>query len=146
MERGHRLEDEAIELFKKETGKEVVKVGLCVRDDNDSIALSPDGLILNNGKYTEAVEVKCLGSAWHLQAIIEKAIPSSYYYQSLQYFIVNDDLEKLYFIFYDPRISCKPYYCLEMTREEVQDDIKLYKEYQEKTLSEINGYIEQLAF
>jgi predicted phage-related endonuclease len=133
-------------MFEEETGKKVEKVGLCVSDFNEDIALSPDGLIKNGKKYTEAVECKCLGSAWHLKAIIEKELPSDYELQVLQYFIVNEDLEKLYFVFYDPRIICKPYFCIEITRDEVKEDIEKYKEYQINIMNEINQIIEELAF
>src|SRR5690606_21239235 len=64
MERGARLESEALERFEEETGKQVDKsLLLWTRDDNDSIGVSPDGVI----SETEAVEAKCLSSARHLQ-------------------------------------------------------------------------------
>lgn len=146
MDRGGRLEDVAVESFATMTGKTIERVGLCVADFNEGIAVSPDGLIRNDGKYTGAVEVKCLSAARHLQALIEQAVPDEYYYQVLQYFIVNEDLETLYFVFYDPRITIKPLHYLTVTRESLYDDVETYKTYQIETMAEVNRIIEELAF
>ena len=137
MERGHRLEDEAIAEFEKLAKKKVEQVGLCISDENDNIALSPDGLIKTGKKYTEAVEVKCLNSAKHLQGYFEKKVPKEYLEQVYQYFIVNEDLDKLYFVFYDPRVTIKPTHWVEIDREDVEDEIQFCKDYQEQTLKEI---------
>ena len=137
MERGHRLEDEAIAEFEKLIKKKVEQVGLCISDENENIALSPDGLIKNGKKYTEAIEVKCLNSAKHLQGYFEKKVPKEYLEQVYQYFIVNTDLEKLYFVFYDPRVTVKPIHFVEIKREDVEDEIQFCKDYQEQTLKEI---------
>lgn len=147
MERGHRLEQEAIDKFSEITGLKVeTDIGICVSDENPNIALSPDGLIKTKGKYAEAVEVKCLSAARHLQAYFEKAIPDEYEFQKLQYFIVNEDLQVLYFVFYDPRVTVKPLHFLEITREEVEEDIKTYLEYQKNVLKEVESLTAQLAF
>lgn len=145
-ERGHRLEPTAIELFSKETGKKVEDIGMCISDENPNIALSPDGLIKNGKKYTEAVEVKCLSSAIHLQVLIEQKLPNEFIAQKLQYFIVNDDLQTLYFVFHDPRITVRPLHYIEVKREDVEKDIEFYKQYQLDTLKEIDELLEDFAF
>lgn len=147
-ERGHALEHEAIEEFEKATGRVVNKnIGLCVSDLNDAIALSPDGLIKDeDGKYTEAVEVKCLGSARHIEAVLTNRVPAEYEMQATQYFIVNEDLEVLYFIFYDPRIIAKPLQMVQITREELEEDIELYRDYQLDVLKEVDAALGKLAF
>jgi len=137
MDRGHRLEDEALVLFGKKIKKKIEQVGLCVSDENPNIALSPDGLIKKGEKYTEAVEVKCLSSARHLQAYFEPKVPSEFNEQVYQYFIVNPDLEKLYFVFYDPRITVKPLHHKIIKREEIEDEIQFAKDYQIQTLQEV---------
>jgi len=143
IDRGHRLESEAIERFVKETGKKVdTSLIMWVREDDESIAISPDGII---GK-TEAVEVKCLSSALHIKAIITKAIPDEYEEQAIQYFIVNDKLKKLYFVFYDPRFVKHDYYCLEFTRKDFQEKIDTYLAYQRDTLAEVNQIVSDLSF
>jgi len=146
MDRGLRLEDEAIEVFEKETGLKVEQGGVCVSDFNERVMNSPDGLIEKNGRYVGAVEIKCISPARHIQAIVEKKIPSEFESQVIQYFIVNDDLEKLYFIIYDPRVTCKPYYCIEVKREEVADKIEFFKNWQIETLKEIDDIVSELAF
>lgn len=145
-ERGHRLEPEAIKLFSEQTGKEVESVGMCISDSNPNIALSPDGLIKNDGKYTEAVEVKCISSALHLQALIEKKVSTDFNAQKLQYFIVNEELKTLYFVYYDPRVTAKPLHWIEVKREDVEKDIEFYQNYQEETLKEIDTLLEELTF
>jgi len=147
MDRGARLEEEALELFAKMIGKELdTSIGLCVSDKNKGIALSPDALIKNGKKYTEAVELKCLSSAKHLMAFFEKKIPSEYDMQALQYFIVNEDLQKLYFAFYDPRVTVKPLHYIEINREDVAEDIETYTQYQIDVLKEIDQLLLDIAF
>jgi len=146
MDRGLRLEDEAIEEFEKQTGLKVEQDGICVSDFDERVINSPDGLIEKDGKYIGAVEIKCISPARHIQAIVEKKIPAEFESQVIQYFVVNDDLETLYFIFYDPRITCKPYYCIEVKREEVKDKIEFFKNWQIETLKEIDEIVESLAF
>ncbi|RLI72256.1 MAG: hypothetical protein DRP02_02260 [Candidatus Gerdarchaeota archaeon] len=137
MARGTRLEPEAITRFEGEYKKKVVQVGICHREDNPNIAVSPDGLIAKGKIYPEATEVKCLSSARHLEAYFEKKIPSEYWMQVLQNFIVNDDLKKLYFIFYDPRVVFMDFHVIVVKREAIEKEIKLYHEYQEEVLKEI---------
>lgn len=147
MERGHRLEQEAIEQFSIATGIEVeTDIGICVSDENPNIALSPDGLIKDGKKYKRAVECKALSAAKHLQAFFEQEIPDEYEFQKIQYFIVNEDLETLYFLFYDPRVTAKPLHWIEIHRADVEEDIKTYLEYQKQTLGEVDELLAKLAF
>lgn len=142
MDRGKRIEDEAIERFIKETGKNVENdLVIWHRDDDENIAISPDGYI----GETEAVEVKCLSSAKHIEAWLTKEIPSDYEYQVLQYFIVNDKLQTLYFTFYDPRMP-KDFFFFEVTREKVQEQVTEYLELERKVLEEIAEIENQLTF
>ena len=133
MERGSRLEKEAIERFEKETGNKVDgSLLLWTRDDNQNIAISPDGVVIGKkSSDEEAVEVKCLSASRHIEAYLTKAIPDDYEYQVLQYFIVNDHLKKLHFIFYDPRFATfsdpkrvtLDYFVIEVNRKEVQAEV-----------------------
>jgi putative phage-type endonuclease len=143
MERGTRLEDEAIKEFQEVVGEIDTSLVIWERNDNKSIAISPDGFI---GK-TQAVEVKCLSSAKHIEAIITKTIPSEYEYQVLQYFIVNEDLETLWFVMYDPRMpeNLKLHY-FEVKREDKKDDITEYLQYQKDKLQKIETIINELTF
>lgn len=143
MERGTRLECEAVEHFVKETGKKVnTDLVIWMREDNEDIAISPDGFI---GK-TEAVECKCLSSAKHIEAWLTKQVPDEYEFQVLQYFIVNDKLKTLYFCFYDPRIPAKPFFYLTIKREQVQEQVEQYLQYQKDVLKEIELITTELTF
>lgn len=143
MDRGTRLESEAIDKFKEVTKKKVnTDLLIWMRDDNENIAISPDGVISEK----EAVEVKCLSSARHLEAYLTNQIPPEYEEQVLQYFIVNDKLQKLYFVFYDPRVTVKDFFFKEITREEVQEDVEDYLAYQKDILREINEIVTSLTF
>lgn len=147
MDRGLRLEDEAIQMFEAKSRLKVERVGLCVSDFNENVINSPDGLLKNkDGKYTGAVEVKCLSPARHLQAVIENKIPGEFEAQKIQYFVVNDDLEELFFVFYDPRIPSVMYHVIRVTRDEVKDQIEFFRNYQIETIKEIEEIVERLAF
>ena len=144
LDRGERLESTAIEAFESKTGKIVERIGFIDRDDNKFMALSPDGLIQSKGKYTEAVEIKCLSSANHIQAWLENVVPKDYYPQAIQYFIVNDDLETLYFVLYDPRVAVMPMCIIILNRSEIEDVIEDYKKKELDFISEVESKLEQI--
>jgi predicted phage-related endonuclease len=142
MDRGHRLEEDALARFAKETNKKVNnELVIWQRVDNENIAISPDGTIGN----TEAAECKCLSSARHLEALLTKKIPAEYEEQTIQYFIVNDSLKKLYFIFYDPRMP-KDFFYFTIHRKDIQDKISEYFELEKRVLKEIDEIEKQLTF
>lgn len=142
MDRGNRLEEEAIERFAKETGKKVnTDLVIWSRDDSDAIAVSPDGVI---GK-TEAVEAKCLSSARHIEAFLTQEIPEEYKHQRLQYFIVNESLKALHFVFYDPRLYTTPYFVLTTKREDVEAEITEYLAFQRDILTEVDEIVNRLS-
>ncbi len=143
MDRGTRLEDIAIDRFCQETSKKVdTTMVIWEREDNSNIAVSPDGVISEK----EAVEVKCLNTASHIEALLTKVIPSEYEEQVIQYFIVNDKLKKLYFIFYDPRMTVKDFFYLEIKRSDLSEKITEYLEYQKKVLEEVEQIVKDLTF
>lgn len=144
MDRGTRLESEAAARFEQETGKKLdTSLIMWMRDDDNSIAISPDGVVEGE---PEAAEFKCLGSARHIEAWHTQQIPDDYEFQKLQYFIVNPDLEKLYFGFYDPRIPAIDFFIIEVKREDVQEDVDKYLEYQRKELAEVAEIVNKLTF
>jgi len=147
MDRGTRLEPEAIARFVKETGKKVdSSLVIWERDDNDSIALSPDAFIENKkGLVTEAVEAKCLSSADHIKAFLTQEIPDKYKWQTRQYFIVNKDLENLYFCFYDPRVMAKDFFFILITRKDVEKDTDFCLEFEKLILKEVEDVVNELT-
>lgn len=139
-DRGTRLEAKAIEEFVKKTKKKVdTSLLMWQRNDNPNIAYSPDGVI----SKTEAVEAKCLSSARHLEAFIEQAVPKDYEDQVLQAFVVNDKLKKLYVVFYDDRVVVKPFFYLEVERD--QDKVNAYLLQEKMMLQEIDDIVIKLS-
>lgn len=141
MDRGHRLEEEAIDRFEQATGKTVDRsLVIHSRDDNENMAYSPDGVV----SKTEEVEAKCLSSARHIEAYLTKQIPDEYHYQVLQYFIVNDELETLNVCFYDPRLKVADFFVIPVTRAEVLTEIEEMNVYQRATLQEVDQIVNSL--
>lgn len=149
-DRGHRLESEGADRFGMEFNKKLEVVGCCVSDVDDRIINSPDRLVKPKkaGIYTEAVEVKCLSSARHLQAIIENQVPEEFFTQKVQYFCVNEKLEKLYFVFYDDRFKYRnlQLHVIEVTRESLGHWPETMIKYQLAQLKDMDEIIERLAF
>lgn len=144
MDRGHRLEEEAVAAFTEHTGKEVnTDLVMWVSDINERIALSPDGY-MDNG--IEAVEVKCLKSALHLKAFIKQEIPTDYEEQVIQYFIVNEKLETLHFVFYDPLLSVHSYHCIVIDRSDYIEKIEKYTADQINALDRVEALINSWTF
>lgn len=141
-DRGHRLEQEAIERYEAVTDQKV-KRGLVIwsRDDEPRIACSPDGWV----DREHGVEVKCLSTARHIQAVLEVVIPDDYYTQGIQTFCANDDLQTLDFIFYDPRLKVADFLVIPLRRADVLDDIKSMMVFQRKTLSEVDEAVAKLT-
>lgn len=143
MDRGSRLEGQALEVFAKLIKKKVKNdLVIWVSDEDSSIAYSPDGLISDR----EVAEVKCLSSAKHLQAYCEQKIPDDYEEQYVQAFIVNEKLQTLYFVFYDPRIESKPIHWIVVKRKDIEDKIQAYKDYENMVLAELDGWVTKLTY
>lgn len=158
-DRGHRLENVALAEFSMRTRIPVnTEPGMWVSDDDDDIAVSPDGVVDNGNPIPNlACEVKCLSSAKHLKYVIThlraikndkkytpfKYVPSEFRAQLVQYFVVNDDLEKVYFIFFDDRVSIErlSLHFIEIRRTAISDLIDNQKNMQLETLDEVNGLI-----
>lgn len=142
MDRGKRLEEEAVERFAQQTKKKInTDLVIWHRDEDENIAVSPDGAV---GK-TEAVECKCLSSARHIEAWVTKQIPDEYELQVLQYFIVNEKLKKLYFLFYDPRMPIDLFW-LEVNRNEVKEKVEEYLKLERDVLTKVAEIENQLTF
>ena len=138
MERGNRLEDEAITAFEFETGKQVDRTGFCQSDENDKIAYSPDGLIGD----TEDVEIKCPLGKNYVKMWLTNTVPDEYEWQVVQAFVVNPKLQKRYFVGYNPDIPAHSIHIIEVTRESVTPKIIEAQFAQSKFLKEVD---EQLA-
>lgn len=143
MERGTRLEEEAVQAVAKKLGKDISNdLVVWVSDVNDALMYSPDGVISDEA----VVETKCLSSAWHLYIFYEQEIPPQYRRQNVQAFIVNEKLQTLYFACYDPRIPSLPLHIITIKREDIEAEIEEYKQYEIEMMEEINRLAAELSF
>lgn len=139
-DRGHRLEGEAVAAFEFETGKRVERTGFCEDDSNEFIAQSPDGLI----GETAAVEIKCPFGKNHIKAWVKNEVPDEYYWQVVQYFVVNEKLELLYFVSYNPEIPIHPLHIIEVKKQDVFEHVRGARVAQEAFLGEVNKILKDI--
>ena len=142
-DKGHRLEEEAVNQLEQHTGIKYRRGLFCTSDEHPYMKLSPDGL---SEDETHAAEAKCLSTPHHLMAMYENQIPDDYQEQKLQYFIVNPKLQRLDFVFYDPLITAKPFFTITFKREELANEIELYRLYELGLLAEVDKLVEELTF
>lgn len=148
--RGHILEPEASKAFELKTGKILDDGKVWASDYDPSSYVSPDRVIKSSdGKIREAVEIKCLSSEkvlkvwWDRQHLTTEgsdfwAIPSNEYQaQVIKYFMVNDDLETLYWVVYTDLIPKLELQILEIKREDVSNFIEDAKGIEEKYLKNL---------
>lgn len=145
-ERGHILQPEAIATF-EELRKVKVNTGdsVWVSDDNPNIMVSPDGYIPAK-EITEAVELKCPDNHVVIRAYDEQRYPEEYHEQVLQYFIVNEKLQKLHFLIYTDCIPSLPLQVFTIGREDVADQLELYSEFQKLMVGKAKDLAGRLAF
>ena len=124
MQRGTDLEPIACAEYEKVTGYTVEHTGLCVHPHFDFIAVSPDGW---TNDRRGAVEIKSPKSSTHIRYIRQAQIPAEYRYQVLHYFLVNEALEWLDFVSYDPRVKGYSLFLERVTREELTSEIDDYR-------------------
>jgi len=145
MDRGKRLQDESLAIFSKQTGFELDTnpFTIWVHDEFSGIAVSPDATVLH---HPFAVETKSLSQASHIQAYLTQQIPKEYEEQSIQYFVVNQKLETLFFCFYDPSIPQFPFFYITIKREDVQDEIDLQLSLLKELYADIKKIVTDLTF
>jgi len=143
MDRGTRLEPDAIASFELETGKSIENIGLCESDENEQIAMSPDGYVRGTN-YTEAIEVKCMGGKNHVKLWFENVTPDEHGWQVVQYFVVDDDLKKLYFVGYNPDIPIHPLHIIEVNREDILSKIEKSRSEQKAFLEMVNEKLKEI--
>lgn len=149
MLRGQILEEEARELISEKLGKQIIPGRVWQSDVNEYMICSPDGEIVDDtGKVSEAVEIKCLDSWKVVKAYYEKHPPLDYEAQIIQYFLVNENLQKLYFciysdVFTNPELGLQIF---ELKREDYQEKIELTGRVQNATLGLVEREVQKLMF
>lgn len=124
MEWGSLYEPEARREYEYLNGVEVIQHGFCQSSEMPYLGLSPDGFI----GYTEgAVEVKCPKRKTHIRYIRKGGVPSDYWEQVLQYFLVCPTLQWVDFISYHPDFTPKPLYIHRTFRTEVELELMTVK-------------------
>lgn len=146
MARGHILEPEALRAFSEKTGKKLDnKSVVWVSDYDDNAYISPDGSITGkDDKVREAVEVKCLSSAEVIKAYAENHYPKEYEAQVLKYFMVNDDLETLYFVLYTDLIPGLELQIFEIHCDEIAGKLTEAKAFEKACLKRVNKLAERI--
>lgn len=140
MDRGHRLEPDAIAAFEFETGKSVDRTGFCEHDETPQISNSPDGLIGED----EAIEVKCPLGKNYVKMWLTNEVPAEYYWQTIQYFSVNEKLKKLYLVGYHPQIPVHSLHIIEIKRSDVEEDIVKARVFQKDFLEEVEEILNKI--
>lgn len=122
MARGKILEPEIAANFAKEYNKTLDADSVVwVSDNNPNSYISPDRTITDkDGVCREAVEIKALSSANVLEIWKTQEIPAEYMPQVAKYFIINKDLEKLYWVVGTDVIPGLELQVFEVKREEVE--------------------------
>lgn len=149
MLRGQILEEEARELISEKLGKKIIPGRVWQSEENEYMICSPDGEIVDDtGKVSEAVEIKCLDSWKVVKAYYEKHPPLDYEAQIIQYFLVNENLQKLYFciysdVFTNPELGLQIF---ELKREDYQEKIELTGRVQNATLGLVEREVQKLMF
>lgn len=147
--RGHILEPDAAKAFALKYNKPLSDGKVWTDDKNLASYVSPDRVIISpDGKIREAVEIKCLSSEKVLKIWWGKMnqkegesdfwiIPTNEYKaQALKYFMINEDLDKLYWVVYTDLIPKLELQVLEIKRGDImdwlEDAIEVEKEYLEE--------------
>lgn len=149
MLRGQILEEEARELISEKLGKKIIPGRVWQSEENEYMICSPDGEIVDDtGKVSEAVEIKCLDSWKVVKAYYEKHPPIDYEAQIIQYFLVNENLQKLYFciysdVFTNPELGLQIF---ELKREDYREKIELTGRVQNATLGLVEREVQKLMF
>jgi putative phage-type endonuclease len=143
MDRGTRLEPEAITVFEFETGIKTELIGFAEHDDNTHIGNSPDRMVKDDD--TLAVEVKCPLGKNYVKLWLTNEVPDEYEHQVIQYFAVNEQLQKLYFVGYNPDIKIHPLHIIEVTRESLGDKVQIALEKQTDFLLEVDAILRTIV-
>ena len=114
MQRGIDLEPLAIEEVTKETGIIFKDAGWIGR--NDYHGHSPDGISLCE---KIGLEIKCPSAKVHNSYVRDNKLPLEYVWQIVNFFAMDESIERLYFASFNPDYLLMPLFLLEVTRESV---------------------------
>ena len=148
---------EALELLGQRLKLEVeTDPGVWVSSDNENIMVSPDAS--EKSKTPKwAAEVKCLATKNHLKYVckdlwarVENYNPidstGEFREQIVQYSVVNEKLERLYFVLYDDRVSIDKYmfHIIEIHRKDIEGEVAEQKAIQITVLADVDKLIKEM--
>lgn len=148
MARGHILEPEAAEAFTKKTKLKLYGNVVWIRDDDENIYISPDRIVEKKGETpetaTEAVEIKCLSSPEIIKAFLTNSYPAEYEPQIIKYFVVNENLKKLYFVLYTDLIPELELQIFTIERGQIEDRVDEAKAFEDAIMKRIEADINKI--
>lgn len=137
MQWGKDLEPEARQTYTNATGIKINEFGFCKHDTIEELGISPDG-------YTEdlsgGIEIKCPNTKTHVKYLRMDKVPTDYIYQVYHNFLINERLEWLDFVSYDPRFIPCQMFIKRITREEIQEELAEYSSKLMKFIIKYNNH------
>lgn len=146
MARGHILEPEIADNFAKAYNKKLDEDSVVwVDDQNPNSYISPDRTITDkDGKVREAVEIKALSSANVLEIWKTNQIPEEYMPQIVKYFMINEDLETLYWVVGTDLIPGLELQVFPVKRTDVESQIREIKAFEYLVLAMADEDVKKL--
>jgi len=143
MQYGIDNEDTAIELYQKETGLKIDRVGAIISDLSGWHIASVDGITKDR---TIAQEVKCtMNGDIHLQRFFD-GVESNYLSQCINNFAVSEEIKEVHFISYCGYRPERPMFYKVLKREDYSKQIKTGLEKVDSILIEVDEKLEQYSF
>ena len=144
MDRGTRLEPQAIAAYEFHTGSKVMHTGFVESDELPLVGQSPDGDVSMTDGGLLGIEVKCLLGEAHMTVVMTNTIPKDYIPQGLQYLITDPAREAVDFVFYNPEIPRFALHVIRMNRAKYQKEIMDATYAQEVFVKEVLDAVEKL--
>ena len=69
----------------------------------------------------DGIEAKCPSGPTHVKYCIDNVLPKDYHWQAIDYFLINQRLERLHFVSYRPENRLKPLFVVTITRDSKLD-------------------------
>ena len=120
IERGNLLEAQAREYCSLLTGIDFQEVGFVLI--NEHFGVSPDGVVIENDKIVDSIEIKCHSDKVFLELILTEQIDPKYLAQMQCQMYAMETNSCLYFA-YNPNI--KPYYFMKRIEADKEAQAKL---------------------
>jgi hypothetical protein len=120
MQRGIDLEPTVRKMFVRLHNVEIEEIGLCQSDEFPYLVCSPDGF---SKCRTIGIEIKCPSTKNHVKTIRQRTVSAEYRYQVLNYFLVNERCDVMYYISFDDRYKPLPYFELRLERKDIEPEL-----------------------